>query len=99
MDDMGALIEKLLIAQNQTLSKLSQLIHILQRMVNATDAGKVIFYGKSQNPVSEVLTNMEKNYLFKIQSMGTNPSLRTRCCSRVCSHKVKVTLTGHQLEA
>ena len=48
LDDMGALIEKLLIAQNQTLSKLSQLIHILQRMINATDTGNVVFYGNSQ---------------------------------------------------
>ena len=40
LDDMGALIEQLLQAQNQTHSKLSKLIHILQRIVNATGIGK-----------------------------------------------------------
>ena len=42
LDDLGVLIEKLLIAQNQTISKLNQLIQILQKMINGTDAGNIL---------------------------------------------------------
>ena len=42
LDDLGVLIEKLLIAQNQTISKLNQLIQILQKIINGTDSGNIL---------------------------------------------------------
>ena len=36
LDELGALIEQLLVAQNQSISKLNQLIKILETMLNVT---------------------------------------------------------------
>ena len=36
LDDLGVLIEKLLAAQNQSISKLNQLINLLETMMNGT---------------------------------------------------------------
>ena len=42
LDDLGVQIEMLLIAQNQSISKLNQLIRILQQMINGTDSGNTL---------------------------------------------------------
>ena len=36
LDELGALIEELLVAQNQSISKLNQLMKILETMLNVT---------------------------------------------------------------
>ena len=36
LDELGVLIEQLLVAQNQSISKLNQLIKILETMLNVT---------------------------------------------------------------
>ena len=42
LDDLGVQIEMLLIAQNQSISKLNQLISILKKMINGTDSGNTL---------------------------------------------------------
>ena len=42
LDDLGVEIEMLLIAQNQSISKLNQLIRIFQKMINGTDSGNTL---------------------------------------------------------
>lgn len=42
LDDLGVQIEMLMIAQNQSISKLNQLISILQKMINGTDSGNTL---------------------------------------------------------
>ena len=42
LTDLGVEIEMLLIAQNQSISKLNQLIRIFQKMINGTDSGNTL---------------------------------------------------------